>query len=328
MSLPAMQVETKGSIQLVKNNYEIIFASFVDHVYVKVTNLINYSSYESKIHSYDSTHEYIKTTKDLWNIIKRAFKIIECKNINILEPPNLDNDEDFIWLKLLEQHNNVVLTVYYNIAMSFEFNITLNKIKSEGSIIDLTKVKYEMENKDKQIKNLQSKVSKLELEMTNIYSICSNIECMVGIRKITIGLPHGYGSPECIQSIFYCKLNTDQLDIKEILEFLTDFSNLYNLKKLTLTNPSNAFVINSNTLESLIINSSITKCTTQISTLSKLKYLEFFNCSASPISYDLLENLKEHPNKKNIEMVIKSSTYFNNTIEQYRSIGLKSVTVC
>ena len=32
------------SIKLVNNNYEIIMASFADHVYIKVTNLINYSS--------------------------------------------------------------------------------------------------------------------------------------------------------------------------------------------------------------------------------------------------------------------------------------------
>ena len=40
-SLLGKQVD-KRSIKLVNNNYEIIVASFTDHVYIKITNLINY----------------------------------------------------------------------------------------------------------------------------------------------------------------------------------------------------------------------------------------------------------------------------------------------
>ena len=311
------------SLQLINHNYEIIVASFADHIYVKVTNLINYSSFENKIHGYDITSECVKTIKNLWNLFERSFDMINDNEVNILNPDFNTLPDDYIILKLLEQQNNVVLTIYYNIALNFEFNITLNKIKSEDSICDLTSVKYDIKNKDKQIKNLQSKVSKLESEITNIYSICSNIECMVGIRKCDISISYG----RYVQNICYCKLNTDQLNINETFEILTDFSNLYNLKKLSLVNSINAFMINSNTLESLIINSSISNCTTRISKLSKLKYLEFVNCSSNPISYDLLENLKEHSNKCNIELVFKNSVYFSGYIEQYRSIGLKSVTV-
>jgi hypothetical protein len=286
MSLPAMQVQTKGSlpamqegsIQLVKNNYEIIVASFVDHVYVKVTNLINYSSYESKIHSYDSTHEYIKTTKDLWNIIKRAFKIIECKNINILKPPNLDKDEDFICLKLSEQNNNIVLTIYYNLVISFEFNITLNKIKSESSIID----KHQID----------STTLTLDFRTIEDISVYSNLKVLT------------------------------------ITSHNTQHSN-FDIKKILI----------SNTLEVLINRGTyhVLDCNGKpiygfniinISKLPNLKCLQFEYCHMLIITpNNLLDQLKAHPNKTNIELIFKDSRFFNYTIEEYRTIGLKSVTV-
>ena len=94
----------------------------------------------------------------------KAFVIMNKYEVNILNP-NIDElDNEYVILKLLEQHNNIVLTVYYNFAISFEFNITLNKIKSENNdslfslyelvrvktesnVSDLTKVKYNFEQK-------------------------------------------------------------------------------------------------------------------------------------------------------------------------------------
>ena len=170
MSFIPKQIETKGSIKLVNNNYEIIMASFTDHVYIKVTNLINYSAYESTIHSYDSTHECVKTLKNLWNIFVKAFEMMNKYEVNILNPNMEALDNEYVILKLLEQHNNIVLTIYYNLAISFEFNITLNKIKFEDSISDLTKVKYELKFKDKQIDELQNKVIELENKLNKIKS--------------------------------------------------------------------------------------------------------------------------------------------------------------
>jgi len=147
------------SIKLINNNYEIIVASFADHIYIKTTNLINYSSYESKIYSYDITSECVKTIQNLWNIIVKAFLMIDKYEINILDPQIDKIVSEYVVLKLLEQQNNIVLTICYNIVLNFEFNITLNKIKSESSICDLTKIKYDLESKDKQINELQKKLN-------------------------------------------------------------------------------------------------------------------------------------------------------------------------
>lgn len=89
----------------------------------------------------------------------------------------------------------------------------------------------------------------------------------------------------------------------------------------------------SNTLEKLIINGlkySKDFIFVDISKLPNLKCLQFNNCSTlserNSVT-NIMSQLKEHPNKENIELILKNSVYFNNTIEQYRSIGLKSVIV-
>ena len=61
------------SIQLINSNYEFILESFIDHIYIKIINLINYSSYDKYIYSNDINHECIKTLKNLHNIIIKAF---------------------------------------------------------------------------------------------------------------------------------------------------------------------------------------------------------------------------------------------------------------
>lgn len=311
------------SIQLVKNNYEIVVASFVDYIYIKVTNLINYSSYENKIHIYDITSDCVKTIKNLWNIFERLFTIIKDLDIDILNP-NFDNIEDYIVLKLLEHQNNVVLTIYYNIALSFEFTTTLNKIKCESSICDLNKVKCDMDRKDIQIKDLHSKVTQLQTEITNIHKICSNLDCVIGINSAF--------------SIVSCKLNvkTLKVDINSNFHLATDFSSLYNLKKLEICFyiPCKNKPIISNTLESLIIE--ISYCyqhnnqndwfsfDTNTIQLPNLKYLEIRNAPNIPT---LLNYLEQHPNKFNIELVFIPSTGVVHDIEKYRSIGLKKITV-
>ena len=307
------------SIQLVKNNYEIVVASFVDYIYIKVTNLINYSSYENKIHIYDITSDCVKTIKNLWNIFERLFTIIKDLDIDILNP-NFDNIEDYIVLKLLEHQNNVVLTIYYNIALSFEFTTTLNKIKCESSICDLNKVKCDMDRKDIQIKDLHSKVTQLQTEITNIHKICSNLDCVIGINSAF--------------SIASCKLNVKTLKVDNInndFHLATDFSSLYNLKKLEIYICNECFKnkpIISNTLESLIgisyYNKNCFSFDTNTIQLPNLKYLEIRNAPNIPT---LLNYLEQHPNKFNIELVFIHSTGVVHDIEKYRSIGLKKITV-
>ena len=286
------------SIKLINNNYEIIVASFADHIYIKTTNLINYSSYESKIYSYDITSECVKTIKNLWNIIVKAFLMIDKYEINILDPQIDKMESEYVVLKLLEQQNNIVLTICYNIALNFEFNITLNKIKSESSICDLTKIKYELESKDKQINELQKKLN----------------------------------------NVFYFLSNRYKFDATVLEGKNEDISVYFNLKELSLcyNNQSSDKILISNTLEKLINNgfeSSNNYCLFRffdISKLPNLKCLQFNNCTnlCGPITYtQFISLLKEHPNKENIELILKNSPCFNITIEQYRSIGLKSVIV-
>ena len=119
------------SIKLVNNNYELIATLFENYIYIKITNLINYNTFESNIYGYDITHEYVKTIQNLMNVIIKSFHIMNKFNINILDPDiKILNNDEYIVLKLFEQHNNIVLTIYYNMAMEFEFNITLKKIEN------------------------------------------------------------------------------------------------------------------------------------------------------------------------------------------------------
>lgn len=39
------------SIKLINNKYGLIMTLFEDHVYIKITNLINYASFESNFYS-------------------------------------------------------------------------------------------------------------------------------------------------------------------------------------------------------------------------------------------------------------------------------------
>ena len=293
------------SIKLVNNNYEIIVASFTDNVYIKITNLINYSSYESTIHSYDSTHECVKTLKNLWNIIVKAFEMMNKYEVNILNP-NIDElDNEYVILKLLEQHNNIVLTIYYNLAMIFEFNITLNKIKSEGSIIDITKVKYDLENKDKQITKLQSEVVELKNELNNIFNYLSKIPVYGNqIDSTVVTIPH----------------ITKEVDISIYfnLKQLSTYSSLY----------EESIICKSNTLETIIHMPTADFKHINISQMPNLRCLKYNSAVNFKGNNNLLDQLKAHPNKKNIELVFKDSSYFKDTIEHYKSIGLKSVTVC
>ena len=316
MSFIPKQIETKGSVKLVNNNYEIIMASFTDHVYIKVTNLINYSAYESTIHSYDSTHSCVKTLKNLWNIFVKAFEMINKYEVNILNPDMDELYNEYVILKLLEQHNNIVLTIYYNLVISFEFNITLNKIKSEGLIMDITKIKYDF----KQITKLQAKVGGLETKVDELENKLNIVfSCL---SKIHV---HGHQIDSTVLTLNITK------DV--------DISVYFNLKELiTISYYVDLTIIpNSNTLEVLINHGkSYTSNYIQyngfnfinISQLPKLKCLQFQHCDYLLNNTNLLlDQLKAHPNKTNIELIFINSSYFKDTIEIYKLIGLKSVTI-
>jgi hypothetical protein len=336
------------SIKLVNNNYEIIVASNTDNLYIKVTNLINYSSYESTILSYDIYIECVKTLKNLWNIIVKAFEMMNKYEVNILNPNIETLDNDYVILKLLEQNNNIVLTIYYNLSISFEFNITLNKIISEDSICDLTKIKYDLKSKDKRIDELQNKVDKLENKLNYVLDylyknkIDSTVIFLNSIKDIDISI--------------YINLNKlivgshDQKPRRNsgLTYWSVDYSNNRAINKLIIDDTicDNTYIPISNTLEILIIIGSpcfidggicrpgnMGLCggifeLINILQLPKLRYLEFINCRML-CDYDinLLDQLKIHPNKTNIRLKFGFPNYFEKTIVQYQSIGLLSVSV-
>ena len=68
---------------------------------------------------------------------------------NVLEPDLTIFKNDYIVFKLLEQQNDVILTVYYNMTINFEFFITLNKIKSDDLIYDIEKINKSLNCKQK-----------------------------------------------------------------------------------------------------------------------------------------------------------------------------------
>lgn len=57
------------------NNYELIVTLYTDHVYIKVTNIINYLSYDKKIFSYEIIDKYINTLKDFMIVLLKHFKL-------------------------------------------------------------------------------------------------------------------------------------------------------------------------------------------------------------------------------------------------------------
>ena len=327
------------SIKLINSNYEFILESFTDHIYIKITNLINYLSYDKYIYSYDINYEWnssalhclvkdlsgrIKTLKNLWNIIVKAFEIVDKYNVNILEPDLTIFENDYIVFKLLEQQNDIVLTVYYNMIINFEFFITLNKVTSDDLIYDLSVIQNDIQYKDKQIFQLQN-------EVIRMFNICSNIDSYVGLI---------YDTNSMIEPIF-CQLMASTINISVIpgrwIDIKTNFSKFINLNKLSLCNYNyglNIEIVN-DTLEVLEISNGFyydqySFIIPNIFNIPKLKHLEFLNCieNFNYANNNLLEQLNDHPNKQNIEIVFRNSSYFKNNIEEYKSIGLKDVIVC
>ena len=340
---------------LINNNYELIIALFEDHVYIKITNLINYASFESNIYSYDITHENVKTIKNFWNILSKGFQIMDTYNVNILDPDiKIFNGAEYIILKLLEQCDNIVLTIYYNFVMCFDFNVTLKKIKSDNSNCDLTKMKYELERKDKQIKELQKGYAELLNRVDFLFS-------SVDIRT-------NYGS---------WKLDTEELDLVNIEgNSCNDLSKLYKLKKLKIysvlqSQVGSQYIFKQKNLPNILTLEELTICSNNyhysngtfayhdLSGFPNLKRLEFNRChrlvktdiefsnnnapyiepksvEGTELTIKLLNSIRQHPNKNNIDLVLSNNIcqsndtkqgYFLTELDNFHSLGLKSVTV-
>ena len=110
----------------------------------------------------------------------------------------------------------------------------------------------------------------------------------------------------------------------QIIKIESDFSKFCKLRKLLISNYyCDEIKIISETLEWLrIYNGEQKFVIPNILKTPKLRYLEFFDCSNLYGYDDLLGQLNNHPNKKNIELVFKESPYFDNKIEHYRLIGI------
>lgn len=119
---------------------------------------------------------------------------------------------------------------------------------------------------------------------------------------------------------------------------ISDFSEFFRLNKLTISccNEDDDGIICNNTLEELIINGAYNDKINSYSVyilpiiqdLPMLRYLKFNNCKIRlNHKVSLLNQLKEHPNKQNIELIINNSDFDANAIKLYKTIGLKSVIV-
>jgi len=163
------------SIKLLNNNYEIIATSFPDHVHIKISNLLTYSTYEYQLNSNDISNERIRNVEDIWYIFVKAFLLIDEYKVNILDPQIGNIGKNYVVLKLFEYSEHINLTIYYNIEFGFEFNVTLKKINCKYSIYNLLdKIKYCLECKEKQIDESQDKteiitslLDKIKIDLEN-----------------------------------------------------------------------------------------------------------------------------------------------------------------
>lgn len=326
------------SIQLVNNNYKIIVNLVEDYLYIKVTNCILLTSYDVEILSYDITSEYIKTIENLWDILKRSFKMMDKLYINILNPafagkrPDIkqfnENNDDYIVLKLLENNDNIVLTIYYHIVIKFEYNITLTKMKSDISMHDphgsCIEISDDFDKKNKEIMELSKKLLDHEQKLNILMDFCGNMQCIVAIAR-----------PQ--SKIIQCECRSKILTFDEYMqccgiELCTNFANFYNLENLTIsTYINNKLLISNKSLKILTIlpgydGTNGFSIIPEINA-NKLKGLLFKNCRTILGKDTLLNQLIHHPNIENIDLVFDNSPYFNINIEHYKLIGLKSVTV-
>ena len=346
------------SIKLINHNYELIVSSFENRIYIKITNLITWTAFESNIYSYDIVYECVRTIENLLNIFVKGFQIMDKFNVDILNPDiKIFNNDDYIVLKLLERHNDIILTIYYNLAMNFKFNINFKKIQDSNSNCNLVKLQSELEYKNKEIIELQIKLNDKDAQLNELQIKLNedtqlNEDTMNALNNINVSIgKYCWWSEE---KIVYCKSNIEILNVSSIT-LNTKLTELYKLKRLIFRGDEE--IINS-TLEELIIDGRKSSSTgyqayyftiPNLSGIPRLKRLEFNKChNINTYDYNhsiscLIHSIKHHPNCSNIDLVFSDNYNYNkypsqaggnimngifvSQYEKFLNLGLKSVTI-
>jgi len=336
------------SIKLINHNYELIVASFENQIYVKITNLITWYTFESNIYSYDIINEYVRTIENLFNVFCKCFKFMDKFKIDILNPniKTFNNNDDYIVLKLLEQHDNIILTIYYNLTIRFEFNIELKKIQnSDCKNKVITQLQIKLNNKDIQLNELQNKINVQNDDYNKLQNSLNESQFKLDKLQNRLDELQNNSNEENIdpinvvdvaigkynwKKIVYCKSNIEILDVSSIT-LNTKLTELYKLKRLIFRGDEE---ITNSTLEELIIyghqrwsSSGYRPYYFYIPNLSgilRLKRLEFNKCHHIDTydykkchhidTYDynhsiscLIHSIKHHPNCSNIDLVFSDN---------------------
>jgi hypothetical protein len=332
-------------MNLINNNYEITIISHVDHIYLCVKNLISLNYYETIIHSYDLTSLEVRTINELSNIFNRACKYIEEHDINISDP-NLclktesefeKTNNDYIVFKLLEQSDAIILTVYYNIIICFELNFHLNKVKTDNSLSDKTEINFELESDNNQITELKNQITELKKNIEFVFDILCNVK--VGEYKLnTSNIEYNKVSDGYIYHFFQLKTITINCN-SGINDIIYPYNNS---AKILIVNSSscicnNCYNMCNGTDKCTVCNCYGNRVTNKscfivcLSKLPNIERVEYNNCvigtQNNKTSKEFINTFKDHPNKSNIELIIRKSPWFNDKIEELKMIGLKKLIV-
>jgi hypothetical protein len=335
------------AIQYEIGSYNIFVTKYDDNIYIKITNISNFSTYEKRMYSYDITNlEYVKSLTNLYNVLKNALEYMDRAEEDILNPDlTLGEDEgDLTALKIIEGSDNIRLMVYYRYVIHFDFEIKLQQINGNIEMSAITCLKCEMAKKDICINNLTKRLNDLTTKFDRLFTSYSNSNAVIGMLH--------YSHPNIIyyyhnQCPCYVRNNIKILNLDNTIlankitgysfrGIINDISCLYQLEELNVENqiwlddngPAKGIkykldnLTNAN-LTTIKLNGS--GIIPDLSGFPKLNYLEIkdmYYCCSNDYQYPtdkfsnmttnyrhLSNQLKTHPNINNMKIVIHKSNF-------------------